>query len=87
MILGLFKGLLDLGFLEYFVNSNFVTKNGLTCQKIAPIPIELIDSTVNTYVTRIVLFSIKFSCGYFYIPKFFVTKLKGTYSVKTLDSS
>ena len=49
------------------------------CTLSAPLPIALIDGTVNAYVNSIVTLPIEFPCGYSCAPEFYVTKLEGTY--------
>jgi len=44
-----------LRFLRIFHKCGFVERNRLLCHEIAPVPIALIDGTVNAYVTCIVL--------------------------------
>jgi len=80
-IQGAFKGLVDPGSSDCFVDPNFVVSNGLTYWTIAPLSVALIDSTVNAYVTHAVLFPIDFACDYSCVPEFFMTKLKGIYPV------
>ena len=72
---------MDSGSSGCFVDPNFVVSNGLTCWTIAFLSVALINGTVNACVTHAVLFSIDFACGYSCIPKFFMTKLEGTYPV------
>jgi len=74
-----FKGLVDLGFSDCFLDSVFMIRNKLPTWEIMPLPIALIDGTVNAYVTCIVSLPINLSCGYICIPKFYMTKLKSTY--------
>ena len=76
-----FEGLVDSGSSDCFLDSGFVTMNKLPFQKIAPLPIMLIDGTINAYVNSIIMLPIEFSCGYSYAPEFYVTKLEGTYPV------
>ena len=80
-IQGAFKGLVDSGSLDCFMDPNFVMSNELTCRTIAPLSVALIDGTINACVTHAVSFPIDFACGYLYVPEFFMTKLEGTYPV------
>jgi len=79
LVLSPFKGLVDLGSSNCFLDSSFVANNKLPFREIVPFSITLIDSTVNAHVTCIVLLPIKFSCGYKCTLEFFITKLKSTY--------
>ena len=47
--------------------------------EIVPLPVALIDGTMNVYVNRIVMLPIEFPCGYLCTPEFFMTKLERTY--------
>ena len=74
-----FEGLVDSGSSDCFLDSVFVARNELPTREITPLPISLIDGTVNMYVNCVVLLPIKLSCGYVCVSEFYVTKLKGTY--------
>ena len=74
-----FEGLVDSGSSDCFLDSDFVTTNKLPFQKIALLPIALIDGTVNAYVNSTVMLPIEFPCGYSCTPEFYVTKLERTY--------
>ena len=54
LVPGKFKGLMDSGSSDYFVNSEFVTKNKVRTQKINPLPLFLIDGTVNHCIDQVV---------------------------------
>ena len=78
---GSFKGLVDLGFSMCFVDSNFVVINGLAYWAIVPLPVALIDGTVNAFVTQSVSLPIELACGYTCTLELFMTKLEGTFPV------
>jgi len=50
-----FEGLVDSGSSDCFLDSVFVARNELPTREITPLPIALIDGTVNAYVNRVVL--------------------------------
>ena len=79
LILENFERLVDSGSSDCFLDMSFITKNRLPFRKIDPLPIILIDGTVNAYITHIVTLPINFTCGYSCAPNFYVTKLEGTY--------
>jgi len=81
LVPSVFEGLVDSGSSDCFLDSLFVAKFNLPFREIAPLPVALIDGTVNTHVTRVVSLPIEFSCGYVCELEFFVTKLEGTYPV------
>ena len=80
-ISGSFKGLVDSGSSVCFVDSNFVVTNRLTCQTIAPLPVALIDGTVNAFVTQSVSLPIGLACSYTCTLELFVTELERTFPV------
>jgi len=71
----------DLGSSDCFLDLEFVVRNKLPYWEIVPLPVALIDGTVNAFVNHIVLLPIKLSCDYACTPEFFVMKLEGTYPV------
>jgi len=79
LVQSLFEGLVDSGSSDCFLDSDFVAKNKLLTREIAPLPIALIDGTVNIYVTRVISLPINLTCGYGCTPEFYVTKLEDTY--------
>jgi len=74
-----FEELVDSGSLDCFLDSSFISKNKLSFQEIVPLPVALIDGTVNTFVTCVIPLPINFSCGYSCTLEFYVTKLESTY--------
>ena len=72
---------MDLGFSGCFMDSNFIASNELPYQAIVPLPIALIDSTVNACMIHTVSLPIDFACSYLCISEFFVTKLEETYPI------
>jgi len=79
LVQSVFEGLVDLGSSDCLLDSVFITRNKLPTQEIAPIPIALINGTVNTYITRVVSLLINLSCGYVCTSKSYMIKLEGTY--------
>jgi len=73
--------LVDSGSSDCFVDSVLVSKYRLPCWKINPLPLTLIDGTINHLVNRIVSLPIRFPCSYSCQIEFFVTKLEGTYPI------
>ena len=63
------------------MDSVLVSKYRLPCQKINPLPLTLIDGTINYLVNRVVSLPIKFPCSYSCQIEFFITKLEGTYPI------
>ena len=79
LVQSVFEGLVDLGSSDCLLDSVFITRNKLPTQEIAPIPIALINGTVNTYITRVVSLLINLSYGYVCTSKSYMIKLEGTY--------
>jgi len=73
--------LVDSGSSDCFVDSVLVSRYRLPCQKINPLPLTLIDGTINHLVNRVVSLSIRFPCSYSCQIEFFMTKLEGTYPI------
>ena len=73
--------LVDSGSSDCFVDSVFVSKYRLPYRKINPLPLTLIDRTINHFVNRVVSLPIRFPCSYSCQIEFFVTKLEGTYPI------
>jgi len=73
-----FQALVDSGSSDCFIDLGFVSSYKLPVQEIAPLPLMLIDSTVNHFVSQITTLPIVLSCGYMGFIEFFVTKLDGT---------
>jgi len=73
--------LVDLGSPDCFVNSVFISKYCLPSQKIDPLPLALIDGTINHLVNHIISLPIKFPCSYSYQTEFFVIKLESSYLI------
>jgi len=71
--------LVDSGSSDCFVDSVFVSKYCLPCRKIKPLPLTLIDGTINHFVNHVMSLPIRFPCSYSCQTEFFVTKLEGTY--------
>lgn len=74
-----FKELVDSGSSDCFLNSSFISKNKLSFREIAPLPVALIDGTINAFVTCVVPLPINFSYGYSCMLEFYITKLEDTY--------
>jgi len=73
--------LVDSGSSDCFVDSVLISKYRLPCQKIDPLPLTLIDGTINHLVNCVVSLPIRFPCLYSCQIEFFVTKLEGTYPI------
>ena len=50
----IFKGLVDSGSSDCFLDSKFVISNKLRTREIDPLPLTLIDGTVNYYINQVV---------------------------------
>ena len=81
LVPGKFKGLVDSGSSDCFVNSEFVTRNKVRTQKINPLPLFLIDGTVNRGIDQIVSLPMQFSCGSSCVVECYVTPLDGSCEV------
>ena len=73
--------LVDSGSSDCFVDSVLVSKYRLPCRKINPLPLTLIDGTINHLVNCVVSLPIRFPCLYSCQIELFVTKLEGTYPI------
>jgi len=73
--------LVDSEWSDCFVDSVLVSKYHLPCRKINPLPLTLIDGTINHLVNHVMSLPIRFSCIYPCQIEFFVTKLEGTYPI------
>jgi len=78
---GAFERLVDSGSSDCFMDPDFVTKNRLSYQEIAPFPVTLIDGTISTYVTSAILLPIELTCSYTCILECFIMKLEDPYSI------
>jgi len=70
-----FLALVDYGSSDCFIDFGFVSSHKLPTREITPLPLTLIDSTVNHFVSQITTLPILLSCGYVVPTEFFVTKL------------
>ena len=75
------KALVDSGSSDSFVDSSFATLHKLSTQKISPLPLSLLDGTVNNFVKEIVTLPIHFVCGLSSELDLFVTPLVEGYPV------
>jgi len=75
------NALVDLGSPDCFVNSVFISKYCLPFRKIDPLPLVLIDRTINHLVNYVISLPIKFPCSYSCQTEFFVIKLESSYSI------
>ena len=75
LVPGEFKGLMDSGSSDCFVNSEFVTRNKIRMQKINPLPLFLIDSTVNCCIDQVVSLPMQFSCRLLCVVECYVIPL------------
>ena len=74
----MFKGLVDSGSFDCFLDSKFMISNKLRTQEIDPLPLTLIDGTVNYYVNQVVSLSIQLPCRSLYMIECYVTTLDGS---------
>jgi len=68
-------------FAPFIVDSVFVSRYCLPIQKINPLPLALIDGTINHLMNYVISLPIKFPCLYSCQTEFFVTKLEGSYPI------
>lgn len=76
-----FRGLVDSGSSNCFIDSDFVKKNDLVTEPIDPIPIMLIDGTVNNHVSSVASLPVRFPSGEVLPIPFYVTPLESTCAV------
>jgi len=81
LVQGMFKGLVDSGSLDCFLDSKFVISNKLRTQKIDPLPLTLIDGTVNYYVNQVIFLPIQLSYGLLCVIECYVTTLDSSYKL------
>ena len=75
LVLGNFKGLIDLGSSDCFVDSEFLTKNKIRTCEINPLPLFLIDGMVNCCIDQVVILPMHFACGSLCMAKCYMTPL------------
>jgi hypothetical protein len=76
-----FRGLVDSGSSDCFADAGFVARNELVTRSVDPIPLTLIDGSVNNYITKVVSLSVRFPTGDVLPLDFFVTPLESSCSV------
>ena len=81
LVLGVFKGLVNSGSSDCFLDSKFVISNKLRTWKIDPLSLTLIDSTVNCYVNQVVSLPIQLSYGSSCMIECYVITLDGSYEL------
>jgi len=79
--MGVFKGLIDSGSLDCFLDSKFVISNKLRTWEIDLLPLTLIDGTMNCYVNQVVSLPIQLPCRSLCMIKCYVTTLDGSYEL------
>jgi len=78
---GIFKGLIDSGSSDCFVNSGFVIKNNLRIQEIDPLFLILIDDTINYCINQVVLLPIQLVYRLSYVIECYATPLDSSCEV------
>jgi len=74
--------LIDLGSIDCFMNSVFAARSNLrTCTIFPPLPLTLIDGTVNCCVSQSVELQIELPCSLLCVVNFFLTPLDESYTV------
>ena len=73
--------LVDSGSTDCFVDSHFITTHKLPFQEVNPLPLALIDGTVNQCVSHVVTLLIHLTLGYSFVYELYVTRLNKSYSV------
>jgi len=81
LVLGVFKELIDLGSLDCFLDSKFVISNKLRTQEIDPLPLTLIDGTMNCYVNQVVFLPIQLPYRSSCIIECYVMSLNSSYKL------
>ena len=76
-----FRALVDSGSSDCFADSRFVVKNELPVRSVDPIPLVLIDGSVNTHITEVCTIPIRFSSGEVLTLDFYVTPLESSCAV------
>jgi hypothetical protein len=76
-----FRGLVDSGSSHCFADPSFVKSNELSIVSIPPMPLKLIDGTVNTYVSEQVNIPTRFPTGEVLNLSYYVAPLESSYSV------
>jgi len=81
LVLGVFKELVDSGSSDCFLDSKFVISNKLRTWEIDPLPLTLINGTVNCYINQVVSLPIQLPCGSSCIIECYVTTLNSFYEL------
>jgi len=81
LVLGVFKGLVGLGSSDCFLDSKFIISNKLRTQEIDPLPLTLIDGTMNCYVNQVVSLPIQLPYGSLCVIECYVTILDSSYKL------
>jgi len=81
LVRGVFKGLVDSDSLDCFLDSKFMISNKLRTREIDPLPLTLIDGTVNCYVNQVVSLLIQLPCRSLCMIECYVTTLDSSYEL------
>jgi len=77
----MFKGLVDSGSSDCFLDSKFMISNKLRTWEIDLLPLTLIDGTMNYYVNQVVFLPIQLPCRLSCMIECYVTTLDGSYEL------
>ncbi|HEV7736641.1 MAG TPA: retropepsin-like aspartic protease [Chlamydiales bacterium] len=72
-VLDPFRALVDSGSSDCFADSRFVHNNELPVRTVDPIPLVLIDGSVNTFITEVCSIQVRFPTGDTITLDFYVT--------------
>jgi len=57
------RGLVDSGSSDCFLDADFIARNKISYREVRPLPLTLIDGTVNRYVSQVITLPIQLPCG------------------------
>ncbi|HEV7736493.1 MAG TPA: reverse transcriptase domain-containing protein [Chlamydiales bacterium] len=80
-VLDPFRALVDSGSSDCFADPRFIRNNELPVRSVDPIPLVLIDGSVNTYITEVCSIHVRFPSGDDMVLEFYVTPLESSCAV------